>query len=368
MTSLPMLPIWLVDLCGSAVAVVLATLCFGEARKLVRSQPDNALWTFFSWLSVAFLAFTVSRSVGHILKYILIFSGASSFWEWLRPFSGGFNTMTFVVVAAVTMFYHHIQRIYKRMEANHAALETFSQDILNLNRDLETLVMERTMAEMALGVADGIRNPIHIIGGFSHLLLRRLSPADPTRDWLQAIAEEAKRMEQMVEKFETLAQKREYFFTQDDLNQIVQCSLEILLQEIKAKHLTLKVDLWPQPLIGKLNKHLLRVALAHLVRNAIEATPPGGQIEVSSRLEGDQAHLEIRDNGKGMPPEVVERIFVPFYTTKIGGTGLGLVFVRQIVEEHRGTINITSAPGKGTKVSIDLPQRFKEGLERPALE
>jgi signal transduction histidine kinase len=360
MITLPMFPIWMVDFLGSALAIVLACLSFREARKLMRGEPDNPLWAFFFWLTVAFLAFAISRSVGHLLKYILVFSGSAGFWQRLRPYSGGFNTLTFMTVAAVTLFFHHIQRIYKRMEANHAELEAVSRDILGLNRDLETMVMERTMAEMALGVADGIRNPICIIGGFSNLLLRRLNPEDPTRLWLRSIGQEAKRMEQMVEKFEALAQKREYFFGQEDLNQIVRDILDMLSVEVEAKHLTLEAKLWPQPLIGKLNQHLLRVALSHVLRNAIEATRPGGEIEVRTYLEGDQAHLEIRDTGRGMSAEVVEKVFVPYYTTKIGGTGLGLVFVRQIVEEHRGTINITSEPGKGTTVFITLPQRFME--------
>ncbi|MFP3867010.1 MAG: sensor histidine kinase [Desulfobacteraceae bacterium] len=360
MLTLPMLPVWLFDFFGAAAAVILACLCLAEARKLMRGEPDNPLWAFFLWLTVTFLALALSRSVGHLFKYILIFSGAGNFWNTIQPFSGGFNTLTFVTVASVTMFFHHIQRIYRRMEANHAELETVSREILNLNRDLETLVMERTMAEMALGVADGIRNPICVIGGFSQLLLRRLTPEDPSRKWLRAIAEETKRMEQMVEKFETLAKEREYFFSQEDLNLIVEDVLAILAPEAEAKRISLEAKLWPHPLIGKLSKHLLRVALSHLLRNAIEATPPGGHIEIITKEKDGQAHLEIKDTGKGMPAEVVEKVFVPFYTTKIGGTGLGLVFVRQIIEEHRGNINISSQPGKGTTVSITLPQRFTE--------
>jgi len=360
MLTLPMLPVWIIDFFGAAAAIILAYLCLGEARKLMQAERDNPLWAFFFWLTVTFLALALSRSLGHLFKYILIFSGAAELWEIIRPVSGGINTLAFMTVASVTMFFHHIQGIYRRMEANHAELESVSREILNLNRDLETLVMERTMAEMALGVADGIRNPICVIGGFSNLLLRRLTPEDPSREWLRAIAEETKRMEQMVEKFEALAKEREYFFSQEDLNLIVQDVLTILAPEAEAKNLSLKAKLWPQPLIGKLSKHLLRVALSHLLRNAIEATPPGGQIEVVTSLTDDQAHLEIRDTGKGMPAEVVEKVFVPFYTTKIGGTGLGLVFVRQIIEEHRGDINITSQPGQGTTVSINLPQRFTE--------
>jgi signal transduction histidine kinase len=285
-------------------------------------------------------------------------AGYHQVWQSISPFSGAINTFTFILIASVTVFLQHFQRIYRRMSANHAELETFSRDILNLNRDLETMVMERTMAEMALGVADGIRNPICVIGGFSRLLLKRLPEDDPTREWLTTIAGETKRMEEMVTKFESLAEKREYFFGQEDLNQVVESTLTMLAPEFEAKEIQLKVSLWPEPLLGKINGHLLRVALSHLVRNAIEATPQGGSITLTTSREREQARLEIQDTGKGMPPEVAEQVFTPFYTSKIGGTGLGLVFVHQIVEEHRGTIKIESEVGRGTRVLITLPQRF----------
>ncbi len=351
-------PSLLVDMVGSALAIILAVLCLGKVRQLLRQEPENALWIFLFWLSTALAVFAISRSVGHIAQHLLILTGYRHIWLALSPFSGAINTFTFILIASVTVFFHHFQRIYHRMSANHAELATVSRDILNLNRDLETMVMERTMAEMALGVADGIRNPICVIGGFSRLLLRRLSPDDPTREWLHTIAAETKRMEEMVAKFESLAQKREYFFSQDDLNQVVQATVETLGPEIAAKKIALRTDLWPEPLIGKINSHLLRVALSHIVRNAIEATPPGGTITLMTRREGELSRLLVQDTGRGMPPDVVEQIFTPFYTTKIGGSGLGLVFVRQIVEEHRGTITVQSQVSKGTTVSIDLPQRF----------
>ncbi len=353
-----LLPSLLVDMVGSALAIILAALCLAKVRQLLRQEPENALWIFLFWLSTALAVFAISRSVGHIAQHLLIMAGYRHIWQALSPFSGAINTFTFILIASVTVFFHHFQRIYHRMSANHAELETVSRDILNLNRDLETMVMERTMAEMALGVADGIRNPICVIGGFSRLLLRRLSPDDPTREWLHTIAAETKRMEEMVEKFESLAQKREYFFGQEDLNHVVQATVETLGPEIAAKKIVLVTDLWPEPIIGKINSHLLRVALSHLVRNAIEATPPGGTITLITRREGELSRLAVQDTGRGMPPDVVEQIFTPFYTTKIGGSGLGLVFVRQIVEEHRGTIAVQSQVGKGTTINIDLPQRF----------
>ena len=109
-----------------------------------------------------------------------------------------------------------------------------------------------------------------------------------------------------------------------------------------------------------MDKQMLRVALSHLLRNALEATLPGGTVLVRTSLEHDAAMLTIKDTGKGMAPEVVSKVFIPFYTTKIGGTGLGMVLVHQIVDEHRGTIHLESELGQGTMVTINLPLRFSE--------
>jgi signal transduction histidine kinase len=301
--------------------------------------------------------------VSHFIQSIISFYGESEALWRVRRLFGGFDSIIYVVIAAITLFFHRIQRLYRRMEADHHQLEETSHEILALNREMEALVMERTMAEMALGMAHGLRNPLHVIGGFSHRLLRKTDPEDPTRAWVAAIADEARRIEHMVERFESLAQRKVSFFGQDDLNVIVRATMDLLRPELRAKNLSLVMDLYSQPLVGRLNTHLLKVALAHLIRNAIEATPGYGRVMVRTGLEKNYALLVIQDTGRGMSPEAVDKVFIPFYTTKIGGTGLGMVFVRQIVDEHRGTIFLESQVGRGTTVTIRLPHRFAEAPE-----
>jgi signal transduction histidine kinase len=216
------------------------------------------------------------------------------------------------------------------------------------------------MSEMALGIADGIRNPLHIIGGFSHRLLKKAAADDPARNWAQAIAEAAKRLEQMVERFEILAQDKKSFFSQEDLSKIVRGILEMLHEVFERRRLHLVTGFHPYPVYCQVNKHLLKVALAHLVRNALEATAAQGEIHVTTAVDQTHATLILQDTGRGMAPEVLTKIFEPYFTTKVGGTGLGMVFVRQIIDEHRGTINLESEVGQGTTVTIRLPVRFGE--------
>ncbi|MFA5110750.1 MAG: HAMP domain-containing sensor histidine kinase [Desulfobaccales bacterium] len=362
MIALPLAPLWILEYLSALTILILNLLSLRLSQRLVVRDPENALWLFLNWLAIVFFMFSITHLISHALHDLIVYWNHPNLALAQRIF-GGFDTVIYVVIASITLFFHRIQRMYRRMEADHHHLEETSHEILALNREMEALVMERTMSEMALGMAHGIRNPLHVIGGFSHRLLRKTDEDDPSRAWATAIAEEARRIEQMVERFEMLAQRKTSFFAQEDLNVIVRSTLELLLPELKAKRISLVAEICSEPLVGRFNKHLLKVALSHLVRNAVEATRPGGTLLVRTAMEQKFAVLIIHDTGRGMPQDVVEKVFVPFYTTKIGGTGLGMVFVRQIVDEHRGIITLDSLVGQGTTVTIRLPHRFTDRPE-----
>lgn len=101
----------------------------------------------------------------------------------------------------------------------------------------------------------------------------------------------------------------------------------------------------------------LKQVFINLIKNAMEAMPQGGGIHVETRVDGRRVIAEVRDTGTGMPKEVVEKIFDPYYTTKKTGTGLGLSLVHRIITDHRGEIKVTSKSGKGTTFTIALPMK-----------
>jgi signal transduction histidine kinase len=367
MIALPLIPLWSLEYVGGLFVILFTILAWRHSQQLMAKDPENALWLFLNWLAMAFVIFAFSHLISHFVQDLIRFRGSTRTLDMLRRVLGGVDSIVYVAIATITLFFHRMRRLYHRMEEDHHHMEETSHEILALNREMEALVMERTMSEMALGIAHGIRNPLHIIGGFSHRLLKKTDQDDPTRDWLKAIAQEAKRIEDMVERFETLAQRKSSFFAPEDLNDIVEATLGLIKPEARAKNIFIITELHQGPLMGRLNTHLLKVALAHLFRNAIEATNPRGTILVQTRQERQFAVLMIQDTGKGMTPDVVDKVFVPFFTTKIGGTGLGMVFVRQIVDEHRGVITLESKVGRGTTVTIRLPLRFVEapGVTEP---
>ena len=111
MVSLPLFPVWLIDIVGSALIILIGWASFSLARKSKIQDPDNALWLFLFCLTGALLAFSLSRALGHILGHILVFSGYESLWKQIRPYSGGLNAIISIVVASITLFFHNSSEI-----------------------------------------------------------------------------------------------------------------------------------------------------------------------------------------------------------------------------------------------------------------
>ncbi|MBI5570400.1 MAG: PAS domain S-box protein [Desulfomonile tiedjei] len=142
--SYSMAPVWFVDVFGAATMVVLSFAAVWYARRLVKAQPTNAMWTYILWFSAALAVFAVSRSVGHIAKRFLLLLDMPDVWVALRPYSGAFNTLAFVVVAAITLFFQRVDKINAGILQDKRALEDAGQEVMRLNRNLESLVRQRT--------------------------------------------------------------------------------------------------------------------------------------------------------------------------------------------------------------------------------
>lgn len=151
MSGISLLPPIAVEFAGAAFAIVLAFIAVGYARALVRLDPDNFIWGFLWYFSMALAAFSLSRGVGHIVRILLVHTGRNDIWQQLSPFSGGFNTTLMISVAAVIVYYHKGLAAYKavRSEAEKLAeanlkLEVNATELQQLNSGLEAMVDSRT--------------------------------------------------------------------------------------------------------------------------------------------------------------------------------------------------------------------------------
>jgi two-component system NtrC family sensor kinase len=147
-----------------------------------------------------------------------------------------------------------------------------------------------------------------------------------------------------------------------DVNAVVEEALQLLANPIQLNDLTLEKRLGALPPV-KADFGQLRQACVNVVMNSRDALPRGGHIWVETRLAPDGRWVELvfRDDGPGIPRDLLPKIFDPFFTTKEKGTGLGLSVVYGIVERHGGTIDIRSEPGRGTEVTIRIPPVAQDG-------
>lgn len=139
-------PIFFVDFTGSVLMIVLSFLCLRIVRTLRERDHENLIWPYLLWVCIGLACFAVSRSAGHILKNIFMLSGHQELWAGIRPFSGAVNTVMFVVVAAITLFFERVWKIYQQILKDRQAIQSAHRELLFLNQNLEELIDERTTA------------------------------------------------------------------------------------------------------------------------------------------------------------------------------------------------------------------------------
>jgi two-component system NtrC family sensor kinase len=140
------LPIVAVDVGGALLMIIFSFLCVTYALRLKKRDPQNIVWTYLTYVSMALAVFAVSRSMGHIIKQLLILTDRQSLWRQLQPYSGAVNSLAFMVVGAVTLFFERTWTIYQGMIKDRQALEKAHQELLYLNLNLEQRVNDRTAA------------------------------------------------------------------------------------------------------------------------------------------------------------------------------------------------------------------------------
>jgi two-component system NtrC family sensor kinase len=229
-------------------------------------------------------------------------------------------------------------------------------------RRLETILTQSeklaAVGQLAAGVAHEINNPLTAIIANAQILHRELPTDHDLQESVDLIARAGARAAQVVRNLLDFARKEEYSLGLTDLNETVERALELIQHEFIARGVDLKFEPDPDlPSILASQDHLQSVWL-NLLLNAMDSLDKSpSEIRVNTQQAGDEIHISISDNGKGISPENITRIFEPFYTTKAPGrgTGLGLSVSHRIVKQHRGHIRVESQVGLGSKFTVILP-------------
>ncbi len=214
-----------------------------------------------------------------------------------------------------------------------------------------------TIGQLAAGVAHELNEPLSSILGFAQLLQRDPALPERGRQDLQRIVTASLHAREIIKKLLLFARQTPTFKGPVDLNRVVVGAVDLFQHQFEKEGIELSCVLCPQmPLLAADAGQLTQV-LVNLVVNAVQAMPKGGKLIIQTRVQEGRVVCSVEDTGVGMTEEVLDRLFVPFFTTKEvnQGTGLGLPVVHGIVTSHGGTIAVASAPGKGTTFTIRLP-------------
>lgn len=283
-----------------------------------------------------------------------------------------FQTMTIMaiislVITLVTIFYSLItynRENKAKEEADHNAeiyrkeLEDRISELNGVNIELSELrSIEKFAASgrIARTIAHEVRNPLTNISLATEQLKETGNQNEETDLLLGMIGRSVNRINQLVSDLLNATRIEQLEYTFANVNQLLNEALELAQDRIELNHIKLEKEYDEN--IGELfvDKEKIKLAFLNIIVNAIEAMKnDSGQLEIRTFKRGDKCIIEFKDNGTGIDEETMQKLFEPYFTSKIKGNGLGLTHTQNIIINHKGKINVQSKPGQGTTFSIIL--------------
>jgi len=335
---------------------------------------DFALSAFYL-MPICWAAWAAGRGVGIVLAMVgaatWLFADLMSgviyphpliaYWNFLMLFA-----LFLVVVYSLTAFQtaHHF--LEQTVQQRTAAVQALEAEIKERKRlEAAKLQAERlaVVGQIAAQVAHEVRNPLGSITLNIDLIRKEIdrlaggnghSPNEG-RALIAEMRQEVCRIGRVVEDYLQFARLPKLQRQPLALNAFLDQKLAFLCAELERANVKLRTHFDPAPTTINADADQLWQAMLNLIRNSCEAMPGGGELTIGTRRDGGQVLLLVNDNGTGMTEEQRQQVFAPFFTTKEGGTGLGMALVHQIVTEHGGCLECQSTGGKGSTFTIFLP-------------
>lgn len=265
-----------------------------------------------------------------------------------------------------------VSPLYEQRE-EHGLVGVF-KDLTQI-RELEAEMRRKewlaNLGEMSAGMAHEIRNPLGALAGAMQML-RKESTADATDRRLMDIAiREATRLDAIITEFLQYARPPELDLAEHNINKILAETMDLVQHEARIrKRITIATSLAVGALVVQVDQNQMRQVFWNLATNAFDAMPEGGQLTISTGCRhvdaagrsGDVVEIAFQDTGEGIAQDNLDKIFLPFFTTKKEGSGLGLAAVHRIVDLHGGWIKVESQPQRGTRFVVCLPRSGGDGV------
>jgi len=247
------------------------------------------------------------------------------------------------------------------LQDSHAKLQSevrrLREELARKNTQLERRKRLAALGEMAAGLAHEIRNPLGGIQLYAGLLRKDLQDRPALLKVVEKIISGVQLLDRLVNDVLSLAQTVQLQTSQVDVAQIVRSTVELVRPKLAESSVQLVADLPDEIPAVMGDRNMLSRALLNLVLNAVEAAGVEGKVQVRIVTERHWVRIEVIDSGPGVPPQLLDKIFNPFFTTKDCGTGLGLAMVHRIAEAHEGGVSVSNLPQGGACFVLSLPYR-----------
>jgi signal transduction histidine kinase len=212
-----------------------------------------------------------------------------------------------------------------------------------------------TTGEMAASLAHEIKNPISGVMGALEIFYAEVQNGDGKKEIIKEMMSQLQRVNNAVNDLLSYAKPKPPVFEDVEIKLLIDKTLFLITPLQQKKKINYNVVLDDESLIISADRNQLQQVLFNLMLNAVQAIDNEGTLDVVVKKKEKSIEIEVIDSGQGIKPEALSLLFKPFFTTKHKGTGLGLAISKRIIEQHNGSIQIKSEPGKGTKVKISLP-------------
>jgi signal transduction histidine kinase len=232
----------------------------------------------------------------------------------------------------------------------HIFVFTDLTDIKALHARMELKERLSQLGEMSAGISHELRNSMSVISGYAKLLSKKVE--EPNRHTVNEIISEIRTMDKIISELLAFAKPSVLSVEQADLHKLLDETIKYAVGDNDGVSVLIDVE---SPVSVQADVVLMKQAFTNILMNASEAMPGGGTISISIHRLNNRLKMNIKDSGPGIPEDIREKVFLPFYTTKAEGTGLGLALVQKIIYAHGGTIEVSSNRGGGTSFNITLP-------------
>lgn len=236
-----------------------------------------------------------------------------------------------------------------------SSFNRMASELTRARADLLSAARLALLGELAAGMAHEIRTPLGIVRSSAQLLGRRIGDGDPRNsEMIEMIVSEADRLDRVVGGLLEIARPHEPVLERAALGPLLGRALDLLATQADERGITVRRDLAPDHPAKCDPEQIYQVAL-NLLMNALQNVPRGGTVAVRTIAHDGRVGFEVADDGPGIPRDIQESIFTPFFTRRPGGTGLGLALVQRIVATHHGSVSVASDVGHGATFRVELP-------------